>query len=82
MTDRASNGNGESIRARVRRHRRSPRSSSMKDRDYLIRLRPIGSPDPPARLRLRRLLKVALRALRLRYVSIAEVERTTDGKPE
>lgn len=54
----------------------------MTDRDFLIRLRPVGPPDPPAHLRLRKLLKLALRMLRLKCVDMMEVEKETRNQDE
>lgn len=47
------------------------------ERDFLIRLRPIGDDRRPAEIRLRQLLKISWRALSLRCVEVRELARST-----
>jgi hypothetical protein len=51
------------------------------ERDYLLRLRPERSAEP-APVRLRKLLKIALRALGLRCVHLKELVADAPASPE
>ena len=46
---------------------------------YRVELRAVGPDDVPVVIRLRRLLKVALRAFGLRAVKVEQVEPAGDG---